>query len=884
MIWPKLPLAFVTAAVFFGLGCASSKPKDKAPPPRPVTETLPQEELFGAEVQYFRLRGGYGPNIPRAKVLALWAKALDQAKAARMNTIGFYIPWDFHEYAEGKFDFDGTVDADGDGNPDYPSRDVKTFLKMAEERGFKNIHVRPGPYINAEWGFLGFGAIPLWFHNKYPEAHMHDAKGLKTKLVSYDSDDLLRHAKLYFQRVLTEVLDGHLGQGKSIRFLQIDNETNFLWQSIYHHDFGPKATARYRQFLQSRYKTIEELNKQHNRQYASWDEVKGPPKAGLSVVEDQDWYRFQDQTIYDYLKSVRAIWEALGVHEPSVHFTLADSYNAANHGLLPNFKLHNDKAIGVMSMNLYPKVIESELKPFLNMPFKSDHDIIAQNAASEAYWGAGTRWMMGPETQTGWWRGTSVTPEARQQTYLSVLGHGAKGMYLYYFHEGDHWDSGWLREQVEPLYKELKASAKYKKLKANSLPDTFWRELQKKVDHSLVVGIQVKHVMLGDTKIDEQLYFDAPLDGEANPRPHFQMVKDIGEKVIEPHRGWLRQATPVSDPVCLVKDVATHVPSQIASIDNVKMNADWSAGLIGYAMHAGVNPQILHWGINAVENFNECRIFLNQDNGEMSPELMAYLKTRVENGSVVINFLNDSLPRSWGVALKEIEIKNPVAEKNRKEASAKSDTDSDPEAESKAEKLAEKKASLLKSHELRFGKVRFAAAASPFFQYTAAPGVCAAVMQGENNGVSAYRCTVGKGSFFQVGALFYDVFNNSHFATTNDLAARVEFLKSILRELSIVPVLQVSEKHDHIVAFALETKTSKARWITVKHGTKDVASFTLQVHDLEPKIRYQVRDMLGGTAQTIDGETLRTRGFEDKLGPFGSTVFWLEPADQVSRL
>ena len=66
-----------------------------------------------------------------------------------MNMVSFYIPWDFHEPVEGKFDFDGTTDEDGDGNPDYPSRDVKTFIRMIKERGFKYIMVRPGPYINA---------------------------------------------------------------------------------------------------------------------------------------------------------------------------------------------------------------------------------------------------------------------------------------------------------------------------------------------------------------------------------------------------------------------------------------------------------------------------------------------------------------------------------------------------------------------------------------------------------------------------------------------------------------------------------------------------------------------------------------------------------------
>ena len=154
-------------------------------------EALPKEQIFGAEIQYFRLRGGLGRNIPRAKVIELWAKALDAAKGAGMNMVSFYIPWDFHEPVEGKFDFDGTTDEDGDGNPDYPSRDVKTFIRMIKERGFKYIMVRSGPYINAEWGHLGFGAIPLWFETKYPDSHMRDSLGRRTKLFDYYNSDFL---------------------------------------------------------------------------------------------------------------------------------------------------------------------------------------------------------------------------------------------------------------------------------------------------------------------------------------------------------------------------------------------------------------------------------------------------------------------------------------------------------------------------------------------------------------------------------------------------------------------------------------------------------------------------------------------------------------------
>ena len=166
----------------------------------------PQPHLFGAEVQYFRMRGGYGPNVPREKVIALWTKALDRAVEAKMNTVGFYIPWDFHEYAPGKFDFTGTVDQDGDGSPDDPLRDILTFFKMLKERGISRIMARLVPYINAEWGFLGFGAVPEWFHDLYPDSHMRSPEGKRKALYDYHNPDLFKHTRIWFEALYRDVL------------------------------------------------------------------------------------------------------------------------------------------------------------------------------------------------------------------------------------------------------------------------------------------------------------------------------------------------------------------------------------------------------------------------------------------------------------------------------------------------------------------------------------------------------------------------------------------------------------------------------------------------------------------------------------------------------
>lgn len=603
-----------------------------------------QPQLFGAEVQYFRLRGGTGRNIPRDKVLELWNKALDHLVEMGANAVSFYIPWDFHEYAPGKFDFDGTVDEDGDGLPDYPARDLKTFLRLIDEHGIRHILVRPGPFINAEWGFLGFGAVPQWFHDKYPESHMHNAKGQRTPLFSYDDPDFLRETKVWLQNLYTQVLVDWIGPGKPVSFLQLDNETNYQWGSIFKNDYGPRALKSYRAGLKASYKTISAVNAAHHRTWKNWGEIKAPTQAGLNVNEDQDWYRFHDQSIHTFLQTLRKMWEEIGVKEPNILFTLAESYNAAENGLLPNFQLRNDPGqTGLMTVNLYPKLSGAAFSPLLNTPFKVDHDVKAAGSANHFYFGQKQDWLMGPEVQTGWFGGTEVSPEARTQTYLSALGHGMKAMFVYYFNEGDNWQSEWSFTQVKRDYDELKQDPRYATLGTAQLPDTFWHELDEKFANRVFAGWDTRAIFERGIATTTELYFDAPLDGNGDPRPHFDVLKDIGAKVIEPYGRFLSSAVEITDPVCFVKDVASQVPSPIKNLDSNTMNAEWSAGLIGYLLQAGINPEILHLGLTPESEFSNCKLIIYQDNGVANPALVALLKKHLANGGSVLNFIGDDV-------------------------------------------------------------------------------------------------------------------------------------------------------------------------------------------------------------------------------------------------
>ena len=605
----------------------------------------PQPQLFGGEVQYFRLRAGHGRNIPREKVLALWNKVLDAYVATGANSISFYIPWDFHEYASGKFDFDGTADDDGDGRPDFPSRDVKSWFKLIQARGIHHIMARPGPYINAEWGFLGFGAIPLWFHEKYPDSHMRNSRGMRTPLYSYNSPEFLAATKKWLTAVFKNVMAPYIGKGKPIDFLQIDNETNFMWQSMYNHDYGRRSVADYRLFLKKSYRTISALNTAHQRAWKAFGEIQPPTAPGKNLAEEQDWYRFQDKTMHVYLEKIRRHWEALGVREPQVLFTLAESYNASNDGILPNYLYRNDPGrTGMMTVNLYPKTGNGANNPLLNQPFKADHDVKAADSASDYYLGSKQEWVLGPEIQGGWWRGTDVTAESRRQTYLTTIGHGLKSLFIYYFNEGQNWQTDWVGKQSEPYYQALRKDPRFSAIPEANLPVEFWNELNEIFAKNVIAGWDLRWARNGTHTPD--LYFDAAIGVNGEIRPPYQVILDIGQKIIVPYGEFLAGATELTDDVCLVKDIESNVPTSLPGVRSTTMNSDWAAGLVGYLLQAGINPKIVHWGLNDPTELADCRLVIYQDNGFAAPTLIANMKAHLKTGGGVLTFLGSSVLHS----------------------------------------------------------------------------------------------------------------------------------------------------------------------------------------------------------------------------------------------
>ncbi|XP_042880013.1 beta-galactosidase-1-like protein 2 [Penaeus japonicus] len=96
--------------------------------------------IFSGALHYFRVH-------PEQ-----WPDRLAKLRAAGLNCVETYVPWNLHEPRQGHYDFGDTQDSMS------PFLNLPLFLEEARRQDLLVI-VRPGPYICAEWDF---GGLPSW--------------------------------------------------------------------------------------------------------------------------------------------------------------------------------------------------------------------------------------------------------------------------------------------------------------------------------------------------------------------------------------------------------------------------------------------------------------------------------------------------------------------------------------------------------------------------------------------------------------------------------------------------------------------------------------------------------------------------------------------------
>eukprot|EP00117_Sycon_ciliatum_P035524 scpid37376/ scgid1836/ Beta-galactosidase-1-like protein 2 len=141
--------------------------------------------ILSGEMHYFRVVPQY------------WQDRLLRLRAAGLNTVSTYVPWNLHEPRMGVFDF-----------TENSLTDLAGFVRAAQKVGLFVI-LRPGPYICAEWEF---GGLPAWLLRSHGEE-------IRTSGVHY-----LAAVRRYLRKVYAETSRLQMAHGGPIIAVQLENE------------------------------------------------------------------------------------------------------------------------------------------------------------------------------------------------------------------------------------------------------------------------------------------------------------------------------------------------------------------------------------------------------------------------------------------------------------------------------------------------------------------------------------------------------------------------------------------------------------------------------------------------------------------------------------
>lgn len=127
---------------------------------------------------------------------AYWRQRIRMAKAMGCNTVAVYVFWNYHETAEGRFDFTT-------GN-----HDIARFMRICQDEGLW-VLLRPGPYVCAEWDF---GGLPPYLL-RIPDLKV---RCLDTRYMAA--------AERYIRALARVVKPLQASEGGPILMVQIENE------------------------------------------------------------------------------------------------------------------------------------------------------------------------------------------------------------------------------------------------------------------------------------------------------------------------------------------------------------------------------------------------------------------------------------------------------------------------------------------------------------------------------------------------------------------------------------------------------------------------------------------------------------------------------------
>lgn len=265
------------------------------------------EKRAAGENTFYPLAVWYGGGKARAPMLERvdatsaerWGKDLNQIKSLGFHTIKCWVDWATAEPAPGKFSFSN----------------LDLLFQLAQARG---IRVIVQIYLDS---------APDWVGQRYPDGRFVDRSG--AVIISQAAPGFcIDHAGVRREIVsFLEALSREANRFPTLYGWDVWSEPHVInWADFPYLDhpefcFCSNTQARFREWLKSKYKTLDAVNAAWYRSFASWNEIE-PPRYPtiLSYTDYLDWRTFIDDKLAEDLKTrVDAIRTADHEHPITSH-------------------------------------------------------------------------------------------------------------------------------------------------------------------------------------------------------------------------------------------------------------------------------------------------------------------------------------------------------------------------------------------------------------------------------------------------------------------------------------------------------------------------------------------------------------------------------------
>ncbi len=255
-----------------------------------ISVLLPAQEKHDFyEADFFPFSVWYSGGKARAPMLSEitpeskeeWRRDLEQIKSLGFNTVRTWVEWAACEPEPGKYNFEN----------------LRLLMELAQEVGLR---VFIQMYVDS---------APDWVAQKFPHGLFETQSGHKVYPQSApgactDNSDV-REAVLNFYAEAARVASGYpnfygwdlWSEPHIINWAHIDYIPNVQFC------FCPGTRERYREWLEDKYGTIDEVNRAWYRSFRDWNEVD-PPRFStiLSYTDFIDWKTFVYEKLVDDLK------------------------------------------------------------------------------------------------------------------------------------------------------------------------------------------------------------------------------------------------------------------------------------------------------------------------------------------------------------------------------------------------------------------------------------------------------------------------------------------------------------------------------------------------------------------------------------------------------